>query len=150
MEKLNIKEITDFTKGNLLQNENDETILSVIIDDRNVENNCLFVPIIGEVHDGHKFMDKAYDKGCRNFLIDKNHEFNKPDINLIEVEDTTVALGDIAKNYRNKFAIPFIGITGSVGKTSTKDIIASVLNQKYKTFYLLHKSLICNFQHPNL
>ena len=67
------------------------------------------------------------------FLIDKNHEFYKKDISLIEVDDTLLSLGSLARFYLDKFDIDVIGVTGSVGKTSTRDIIYSVLNEKYKT-----------------
>ena len=76
-------------------------------------------------------MESAYEKGCRNFLEDKNHDFQKEDINIVKVDDTTKAFGQIAKGYKEKFNIPIIAVTGSVGKTSTKDIITSVLKTKY-------------------
>lgn len=133
MEKLTIKEIILSTNGKLLQKNNNDQIKSIIIDNRHVEPDCLFIPIIGEVHDGHKFMESAYENGCKNFLIDENHNFFKEDINLIEVTDTKKALGQISKAYKEKFKIPFIGVTGSVGKTSTKDMIYSVLKEKYNT-----------------
>ena len=106
-------------------------IEKIIIDSRLSRSNTLFIPIIGEKYDGHIFMEEAYAKGCRNFLCDKNHSFLKKDINLIVVDDTTEALCNIAKGYKNRFNIPFIAVTGSVGKTSTKDIISSVLSTEY-------------------
>ena len=131
MEKLNINEIKNFTNGELLLNNNNFDIEDIVIDSKIASSKSLFVPIIGKVHDGHKFMEGAYQNGCRNFVCDSNHEFNKKDINLVEVSDTTIAFGKIAKGYKEKFSIPLIGITGSVGKTSTKDIINSVLSSKY-------------------
>ena len=106
-------------------------IEKIIIDSRLSRSNTLFIPIIGEKYDGHIFMEEAYAKGCRNFLCDKNHSFLKKDINLIVVDDTIEALCNIAKGYKNRFNIPFIAVTGSVGKTSTKDIISSVLSTEY-------------------
>lgn len=133
MKKISIEDLVEYTKGKLLKICNEKYIERVSIDNREAKIGDLFIPIIGEVHDGHKFMSGAYDNGVRSFLIDKNHSFDGEGVNLIEVEDTTLALGDIAKGYRNTFDIPFIAITGSVGKTSTKDIIHSVLSTKYKT-----------------
>ncbi len=130
MEKLKILDIKDYTNGKLISENENNTISNISIDSRTVNKESLFVPIIGDVHDGHKFIDDVYQKGCKNFLCDKNHKTNI-NANVVEVEDTTIALGDIAKCYRNKFNIPFIGVTGSVGKTSTKDIIYSVLKVKY-------------------
>lgn len=133
METLTIKEIKNCTKGKLIIKGLDSLIKKIVIDNREVIDNSLFIPIIGETHDGHEFMEQAYMAGCRNFLIDENHTFNKKNINLIRVKDTTKAFGDIARYYRQKFKIKIVGITGSVGKTSTKDIISSVLSVKYKT-----------------
>ena len=133
MEKLTIEEIINCTKGELIKKGNDHQVKEIVIDNREVVDNCLFIPIIGEIHDGHKFMDPAYIAGCRNFLIDENHTFDRENINLIRVKDTTHALGDISRYYRQKFNIKMVGITGSVGKTSTKDIISSILSAKYKT-----------------
>lgn len=133
MEKLKIQEIISFTKGIKIQETKSQDITKISIDSREVNQDTLFIPIIGEKFDGHTFMESAYNLGCRNFLCDENHEFNKENINLIKVKDTKIALGHIAKGYKEKFNLTTIGITGSVGKTSTKDIISSVLNQKYNT-----------------
>lgn len=130
MEKLNIEKVASFCDGEIILRGNDDNldILEVSIDSRSVSSLSLFVPIIGDVHDGHKFMESAYENGCFNFLIDKNHEFYKDDINLIRVDDTRESFGKIAKGYRDGFDLSLIGITGSVGKTSCKDIIYSILN----------------------
>ena len=133
MEELSILDICKYTKGKLIKGKEKTIIKNIVIDSREISPDTLFIPIIGERFDGHIFMESAYDNGCRNFLIDKNHQFLKEDINLIEVEDTKIALGAISKGYKNKFNIPFIAITGSVGKTSTKDIIYNVLKEKYNT-----------------
>ena len=133
MYKFSINEIVLATKGKLLKKNSNQEITYISLNSNDIKENTLFIPIIGEVNDGHKFMESAYQNGCRNFLIDKNHKFNKEDINLIRVKDTTKSFGYISKYYKNKFNIQYIGVTGSVGKTSTKDMIYSVLNQKYKT-----------------
>lgn len=133
MKKLTIEELKNYTNGKFLNHVNNSIILDISIDSRDVSSNSLFIPIIGETHDGHCFMESAYENGCRNFLIDKDHVFDKKDINLIEVNNTLFAFGDIAKAYKNNYDIPYIAITGSVGKTSTKDIISSVLTEKYRT-----------------
>lgn len=133
MYKFSINEIVLATKGKLLKKNSNQEITYISLNSNDIKENTLFIPIIGEVNDGHKFMESAYQNGCRTFLIDKNHKFNKEDINLIRVKDTTKSFGYISKYYKNKFNIQYIGVTGSVGKTSTKDMIYSVLNQKYKT-----------------
>ena len=133
MEKLSIGKVCEFTGGLLKYGIRESFFEHIVIDSREVTSNCLFIPIIGEKFDGHDFMESAYDLGCRNFLCDKNHEFEKDDISLVIVDDTTKAFGLIAKGYKTSLSIPSIAITGSVGKTSTKDIIFSVLSRRYKT-----------------
>lgn len=133
MRSLKIKEIVEATSGRLLRGDPEEEILNISTDSREVLEQALFIPIIGEKFDGHDFMASAFENGYKSFLIDASHEYLEEDVNLIEVEDTTKAYGDIAKYYQEKFTLEKIGITGSVGKTSTKDIIASVVSMKYKT-----------------
>ena len=131
MEKLSIKEIESYCNGTLIINENKNEILNITTNSKEVNEKSLFIPMIGEFRDGHEFIEESYNNGCRNFIIDNNHKLNKNDINCITVESTYDALGLIAKKYKERFNIPFIGVTGSVGKTSTKDIISSVLSTKY-------------------
>lgn len=133
MKSLTIKEIEIATNGKLLKNSFLNDIDYISTSSKDIKDNTLFIPIIGEVNDGHNFMEDAYLNGCRCFLIDNNHYFDKDDITLIEVSNTTFSLGDIAKYYKDKFNPFTIGVTGSVGKTSTKDIISSVVKEKYHT-----------------
>ena len=132
MLKLSLDEIVKATKGKLLLNNNKE-VEYISTSSKDIKENTLFIPIKGEKYDGHAFLEDAYNNGCRIFLIDKNHEFYKKNISLIEVNDTLLALGSLARFYLDKFNVDLIGVTGSVGKTSTRDIIYSVLNEKYKT-----------------
>lgn len=132
MLKLSLDEIVKATKGKLLLNNNKE-VEYISTSSKDIKENTLFIPIKGEKYDGHAFLEDAYNNGCRIFLIDKNHEFYKKDISLFEVNDTLLALGSLARFYLDKFNVDLIGVTGSVGKTSTRDIIYSVLNEKYKT-----------------
>lgn len=132
MKPITLEEILKSTCGKLIS-EKEKTIEYISTDSRDIKKNTLYIPIIGERLDGHNFLEDAYNNGCRIFLIDKNHEFSKDDISLIEVEDTTKALGLIAKGYKENYDIKTIGITGSVGKTTTKDMTASVISQKYNT-----------------
>ncbi len=133
MENLTINEINNAVNGKVINFFNNSIIDNIVIDSRKANNNSLYIPIIGEIHDGHIFLEDAYNNGCRNFIIDENHSFLKNDSNIIQIKDTTIFLGNISKYYKEKFNIPFIAVTGSVGKTSTKDMIYSVLNKKYKT-----------------
>lgn len=104
----------------------------VSIDSRKIESGQLFFAIIGENFDGHDFVSKALVNGGAGAIV-----MGKIDIPLaegqflIQVEDTTKALQELAHYYRKQFAIKIIGVTGSSGKTTTKDMIAAVLAQKY-------------------
>ena len=133
MEKIRIKEIRDFLNGEFINSTKNYNIDNISTNSKDVTSSSLFIPIIGETHDGHNFMEDAYNNGCRNFLIDKNHTFNKTDVNLIKVDDTTIALGNLACAYKEMFKVVCVGVTGSVGKTSTRDIIYSVISKQYKT-----------------
>ncbi|MGL5346370.1 MAG: UDP-N-acetylmuramoyl-tripeptide--D-alanyl-D-alanine ligase [Peptostreptococcaceae bacterium] len=135
MESLTISELLLATNGTLVQGNKNDCINDIVIDSRKVNQDNLFVAIIGENLDGHNFMQGAYEKGCKNFIKNKSNsiKIDGSDINLIEVEDTTLALGDISRFYREKYDIPYIGVTGSVGKTTTRDMVYSAVSSKYKT-----------------
>ena len=112
--------------------EGAEEVASVTTDSRSVPSGSLFVPIVGEKFDGHRFIGAALDSGAAGVLCAKLPEDLRPDKFYIKVADTRLALKDLARHYREKFAIPVVQITGSVGKTTTKDMIAAVLAQKYR------------------
>lgn len=101
----------------------------VVVDSRKVEKDFLFIATVGERVDGHKFIPDVYQKGALCAVSQKKLE--SPSGPYILVEDTFQALKDAAESYRKTLNIPVIGVTGSVGKTSTKEMIASVLSQKY-------------------
>ena len=104
-------------------------IAGAVIDSRQVQPGYLFVPIRGERVDGHRFIPQVFEKGACAVLSD--HALEDPQGPYIQVEDTPAALKAIAEYYRSTLSIPVIGIAGSVGKTSTKEMIASVLGQKF-------------------
>lgn len=105
----------------------------VSIDTRKMQPESMFFCLKGENFDGNKFAEKALENGARYVIID-NPEFNISDKTIL-VNNSLQALQDLANNYRKEFEIPFIGITGSNGKTTTKELIAAVLEQKYKVHY---------------
>lgn len=104
-------------------------ISSIVTDSRKVKKDSLFAAIVGERVDGHNFIPSCIEAGAICSICEKTPLDNSPHI---LVENTKQALIDIATAYRLTFSIPFIGISGSVGKTTTKEMIASVLSQKYK------------------
>lgn len=105
-------------------------IQGAVTDSRQVEEGYLFIPIKGERVDGHDFIPSVFEKGALAVLSEKP----LPDCPgpYILVESSLQALKDIAAYYRSQLTIPIVGITGSVGKTSTKEMIASVLSTRYK------------------
>ena len=105
-------------------------ISAVSTDSRNMTPGCLFLPWVGEQFDGHNFIDAALDAGAAGCLCAKLPQDIRPDKFYIKVADTRLALRDMASAYRDKFDIPFVQITGSVGKTTTKEMIAAVLGAK--------------------
>jgi UDP-N-acetylmuramoyl-tripeptide--D-alanyl-D-alanine ligase len=135
MEALSIKELVVASNGTLVQGKELEKIQNIVIDSRKATEVDAFIAIIGENLDGHKFMQSALENGCKTFIKNKSNSIKiiSSDINLIEVEDTTKALGDIAKFYKEKFNIPYIGVTGSVGKTTTKDMIYAAISTEFNT-----------------
>jgi UDP-N-acetylmuramoyl-tripeptide--D-alanyl-D-alanine ligase len=111
------------------------TFAEVRIDSRAVAPGDLFVAIRGEVHDGHRFVPAAAAAGARGALVARGRaaEFAAlPDFTLIEVDDTLTALGTLAAYWRERFPIPTIGITGSIGKSSTKELTAGLLGTRLR------------------
>ncbi|MEW9122301.1 MAG: UDP-N-acetylmuramoyl-tripeptide--D-alanyl-D-alanine ligase, partial [Thermotaleaceae bacterium] len=106
----------------------------ITTDSRKIQGRELFIPLIGERFDGHDFVLEAVSQGVEAVLIQKmpceNISMFK-DTSIILVEDTLKALQDLAKYYKGFFKIPIVAVTGSTGKTSTKDMIYSVLMQRY-------------------
>lgn len=112
--------------------DGDAVITSVSTDTRTITEGAVFVALKGENSDGHRFIPVAAEKGALCCIAEKGADV--PDgLPLIVVEDTSQALLDLAKAYREQMNIPVVAVTGSVGKTSTRGMIASVLSRKYKT-----------------
>ena len=134
MEYLTIKELILASKGKLVSKMSENsTVNDIVIDSRKANKDNAFVAIIGENLDGHNFINSAINQGCKTIIKNKNSnvDIENKEINVIEVEDTQIALGDIAKFYKEKFKIPFIAVTGSVGKTTTRDMVHSTISARY-------------------
>lgn len=111
-----------------------KSVTKVTIDSRNVPKGSLFVAIKGDKFDGHDFVFEAINKGAAIILInkDKLKSFDGIKIPIVAVDDTTLAFGELASFWRNKLQTKIIAITGSAGKTTTKEMIFSLLSSKYK------------------
>ena len=132
MKNLTLRNITKACHGEYRGPENllDKEVAGVTIDSRKVEKDYLFIAIDGERVNAHKFIPDTIEKGA--MCVISHEDLGETDFPYILVESTGQALLDTAKLYRDSFDIKVVGITGSVGKTSTKETIASVLAQKYK------------------
>lgn len=133
MKNLTLENIAKVCNG-IYRGENykkEMEISSITTDSRNIEEGGLFVPIVGERADGHNFIWDVMAKGALCTLSEKLLE--GADYPYIQVESSLEAVKDIARFYLEQLNIPVVGITGSVGKTSTKEVIASVLKEKFKT-----------------
>lgn len=134
MIKIKIKEAAEILSAKIIGNlDLNKYISGVSIDSRKVLENNLFVPIKGMTTNGHSYINGAIEKGATATLWNEDEPNPPTDIAVILVDDTVKALHDLALAYRNKLNVKIVGVTGSNGKTSTKDITASVLSQKFKT-----------------
>ena len=104
--------------------------VGVCTDTRNIEAKSLFFALKGDNFNGNKFAVKAIEAGCLYAIIDEEEYNNHP--NCILVNDVLKTLQDLAHYHRNRFDIPVLGITGSNGKTTTKELVGAVLSKKYK------------------
>ena len=135
MEKIYVKEILEAVGGQLLGDVDPERVFVVNVqtDSRRVEAGDLFVAIIGERMDGHRFAAGAMEAGAEGCLVSKAPEAVPAGKFCVLVPDTARAMGDLAAYYRRKMGIPVVAVTGSVGKTTTKEMIAAVLSTRYRT-----------------
>ena len=133
MEAITVKELLAAVHGELLQGDETAQILGVNTDSRTVKSGEVFVPLVGERFDGHDYIEKAISAGAEGCLCARVPETLLPGKFYIKVPDTLLPLKDLAAWYRAQFSIPFVQVTGSVGKTTTKEMIASVLGVKFHT-----------------
>ncbi len=105
----------------------------VVINSNLAKKNSIFFAIIGEKHDGHNFIDDAIKNGAKTIVINKEYykKIKNDNITIVSVDNTVVAFGDLARIYRKKLNGAVIGITGSNGKTTTKEFLATILSEQY-------------------
>lgn len=132
MLKLTVGDLLSAVHGTLLAGERTQTITAVETDSRACCAGALFVPLIA-ARDGHDFIGAALSAGAEGTLCSRRPEAFVPGKFYIHAEDTRLALKALASWYRGRFDIPFVQITGSVGKTTTKEMIAAVLSEHFCT-----------------
>ncbi|MBQ0018697.1 MAG: UDP-N-acetylmuramoyl-tripeptide--D-alanyl-D-alanine ligase [Clostridiales bacterium] len=141
MRKINLEYIVEGTGGKLYAKAADgayDCVSSVEIDNRRIKDECLFFCIIGARVDAHTLLPDVREKGCHNVVV-SNEEWAEKiaaygDMNVILVEDTIIAMDNLATKYMDEWTdLKRVAITGSAGKTTTKEFTYSVLSSKYKT-----------------
>ena len=137
MENYKIRELIKAVSGKIIQGDQDCLISRISIDSRTLIPGDLFFAIVGSNFDGHDFISEAFGKGAVGAVVCKdastlqeNEQIDKNKI-IIEVKNTIFALQDWSKHYKDKFNTVNICVTGSNGKTTTKEIIAHILSQKF-------------------
>lgn len=134
MEHITVKDIVEATHGRLLCGGENMVLEHISIDSRTMKGNDLFVPLVGEKVDAHRFIEKAFAVGAAATLTAEHDEMTDDAHPWIRVEDTKDALQDIGRYYRSRLNLPLVGITGSVGKTTTREMVAAALSGKYHVY----------------
>jgi len=145
MIRLTLEDIFEIPGARIYNPDEFRSVSSVSINSRNIKKNSLFVAIKGEKFDGHNFIREVIKKGASAVMINekKYRKFNTLELPVITVPDTTIGYGDVARTWRRKLDTKVIGITGSAGKTSTKEMISAILSSKYK----INKTILNNNNH---
>ena len=134
METITLGQLLEAVHGTLLGSFDDPNapITGVDTDSRSIHPGALFIPLAGERFDGHAYIGPALEAGAAGCLTAGERDSYLPGKFYVKVENPQRALRDLAAWYRGRFDIPFVGVTGSVGKTTAKDMLAAVLGTKYK------------------
>lgn len=119
--------------GKLLSGDSAAVVTGVTTDSRAASDGQLFIPLTGERFDGHAYIDGALSAGAAGCLTARVPETMQPGKFYIQVADTRLALKALAAWYRSRFTLPVVQITGSAGKTTTKEMVAAVLSRRYDT-----------------
>jgi UDP-N-acetylmuramoyl-tripeptide--D-alanyl-D-alanine ligase len=133
MESLTLSQIAELAGGTIAAGNRDATVSRVSTDSRTLQAGDLFVPLRGDNFDGHKFIQQAAERGAVGAMVEEKWSGNAPEgFALIRVADTLVGYQTLAANYRASLPLKVIAITGSNGKTSTKDFVAATLARKFR------------------
>jgi len=138
---MTVGDIVRCSRGRLLKGDAQKEIANISTDTRTLAKGSLFVALKGKNFDGHKFVEEALKKGASALLVSRRINVPSNPVSVIRVQDTLRAYGDLARYHRTRFSIPVVAITGSVGKTTTKELLGSVLASRY--------NIIKNYQTEN-
>jgi len=136
-----LQDIMDATGGRLIRGNQDTVFEGISIDSRTIKRGELFIALRGVRFDGHQFVSEAMERGAEGAIVEGEplgreapcDPMEKP---IIAVEDTLRALGDIAHRWRERHSIPLVAVVGSNGKTTTKEIIATLLEGSFRVLRL--------------
>ena len=133
MNSLTLHEIAQFAGGMIGAGDGNISVTKISTDSRTVKRGELFVALRGEKFDGHKFVETAANAGAAGAIVETGWDERVPEgFVIVRAADTLRAYQDLAANYRKSLQLKVVAITGSNGKTSTKDFAASVLNRRFK------------------
>lgn len=133
MEQMTVNDVVKATGGRLLCGDGNTPLVHISINSQTMEGSDLFVPLIGAKVDAHRFIEQAWKNGAAATLTSE-HDAMEDSHPWIRVEDTKKALQDIGACYRRRFRLPLVGITGSVGKTTTREMVATALSAGYQVY----------------
>lgn len=135
--KISASELARASRGMLREERLAQIEISgICTDSREADENTAFVALKGEKADGHDYISSALERGCRCVLCERSNEaIEAADAAAVVVGDSELALSYLANSYKKSLSCKTVAVTGSVGKTTTKDMIASVLSQRKKTYY---------------
>jgi UDP-N-acetylmuramoyl-tripeptide--D-alanyl-D-alanine ligase len=128
-----LSEILSVTQGTLLQGELDILFSGVCTDSRRVRSGDLFIALRGENFDGHEFIPQAIERGATGIIAHTPIRPYSHTVVVVQVPDTLIALGQIAALHRSRFTVPICAVTGSVGKTTTKELLGTILRARFNT-----------------
>ena len=133
MEQTAVKDLVRASGGKLLAGDPEQIISHVSIDSREMKGNDLFVPLIGERSDAHDYLAQAIENGAAAVFSSRKME-PLPGAAWIQVDDTLKALQAVGRDYGERMGIPVVGVTGSVGKTTTREMVATALGARFRVF----------------
>lgn len=131
MARFTIHEVCLATKG-VASGTIHDIFTRISTDTRAVKPGDLFIPLVGETFDGHDFIEQAVKNGAIGVITSRPNQKIPSHVSVILVDDTLTALQDLARFHRQRFSIPIVAITGSNGKTTTKDMTAAILSSRFK------------------
>jgi UDP-N-acetylmuramoyl-tripeptide--D-alanyl-D-alanine ligase len=133
MDPLTFSQIAEFAQGSLTAGDAEQTVSKISTDSRTLQQGDLFVPLRGENFDGHRFVEQASERGAIGAMVEESWKgARSKNFALIRVPDTLAGYQMLAANYRKSLPLKVIAITGSNGKTSTKDFVAATLARRFR------------------